>query len=251
MRLRPPAFALIRRASAPARTRAFTLLELLIVVGLIGVLAGGVSLALGDSSGRSLATAQQQLASLVGQARANAAIGQTETRLLFYGNPPPVGDATRFLRQVQLVRAVTPGSATTTWEPIGPALTLPRGIYLVPPTTAGFIAAGVAWPTNPAPRSTLGARINYTLVTRASDTAPPIPLIPIFGSSYWIEFLPNGSLRSDAALLAGQPYPKLAIATATLSATNSPLFNNPGAVRGLIIRPATGAVTYVNEAASF
>jgi len=218
---------------------------LLIVVGLIGVLVGGVSLALGDSSGRSLATAQQQLASLVGQARANAAIGQTETRLLFYGNPPPVGDATRFLRQVQLVRAVTPGSATTTWEPIGPALTLPRGIYLVPPTTAGFIAAGVVWPTNPAPRSTLNARINYTLVSGNA------PLIPIFGSSYWIEFLPNGSLRSDAALLVGQPYPKLAIATATLSATNSPLFNNPGAVRGLIIRPATGTVTYVNEAASF
>jgi prepilin-type N-terminal cleavage/methylation domain-containing protein len=249
MRLRPSAFALVRRAPVSARTRAFTLLELLIVVGLIGVLVGGVSLALGDSSGRSLATAQQQLASLVGQARANAAIGQTETRLLFYGNPPPVGDATRFLRQVQLVRAVPPGS--TTWEPIGPALTLPRGIYLVPPTTAGFIAAGVVWPTNPAPRSTLGARINYTLVTRTSDTAPSIPIIPAFGSAYWIEFLPNGSLRSDAALLAGQPYPKLAIATATLSATNSPLFNNPGAVRGLIIRPATGAVTYVNEAASF
>jgi prepilin-type N-terminal cleavage/methylation domain-containing protein len=245
MRLRPPAFAFARRASSAARIRAFTLLELLIVVGLIGVLVGGVSLALGDSSGRSLATAQQQLASLVGQARANAAIGQTETRLLFYGNPPPVGDATRFLRQVQLVRAVTPGSATTTWEPIGPALTLPRGIYLVPPTTAGFIAAGVVWPTNPAPRSTLNTRINYTLVSGNA------PLIPIFGSSYWIEFLPNGSLRSDAALLAGQPYPKLAIATAALSATNSPLFNNPGAVRGLIIRPATGAVTYVNEAASF
>ncbi|MSU53548.1 MAG: prepilin-type N-terminal cleavage/methylation domain-containing protein [Opitutaceae bacterium] len=245
MRLRPPAFTFIRRAPSTAGTRAFTLLELLIVVGLIGVLVGGVSLALGDSSGRSLATAQQQLASLVGQARANAAIGQTETRLLFYGNPPPVGEATRFLRQVQLVRALTPGSATTAWEPIGPALTLPRGIYLVPPTTAGFIAAGVVWPTNPAPRSTLNTRINYTLVSGNT------PLIPIFGSSYWIEFQPNGSLRSDAALLAGQPYPKLAIATATLSATNSPLFNNPGAVRGLIIRPATGAVTYVNEAASF
>ena len=244
MRLRPSVLALVRRASASVRTRAFTLLELLIVVGLIGVLVGGVSLALGDSSGRSLATAQQQLASLVGQARANAAIGQTETRLLFYGNPPPVGDATRFLRQVQLARAVTPGSATTTWEPIGPALTLPRGIYLVPPTTAGFIAAGVVWPTNPAPRSTLHDRQPYTLVSGNA------PLIPAFGLAYWIEFTPNGSLRSDIPL-AGQPYPKLAIATATLSATNSPLFNNPGAVRGLIIRPATGAVTYVNEAASF
>ena len=244
MRLRPPAFALARRAPASVCTRAFTLLELLIVVGLIGVLAGGVSLALGDSSGRSLATAQQQLASLVGQARANAAIGQTETRLLFYGVRPPLGDAARFLRQVQLVRAVVPGSATT-WEPVGPALTLPRGIYIVPPVITGFLATGVIWPTNPAPRSTLNSIAPFTL------TVNNTPLIPAFGTSYWIEFLPNGSLRSDAQLLGGQPYPKLVVATASPSATNLPLFNNPGAVRGLIIRPATGAVTYVNEAASF
>ena len=41
MRLRPSVLALVRRASASVRTRAFTLLELLIVVGLIGVLVGG------------------------------------------------------------------------------------------------------------------------------------------------------------------------------------------------------------------
>ena len=244
MRLRPPALTSIRRAPSTAGTRAFTLLELLIVVGLIGVLVGGVSLALGDSSGRSLATAQQQLASLVGQARANAAIGQTETRLLFYGVRPPLGDAARFLRQVQLVRAVVPGSATT-WEPVGPALTLPRGIYIVPPVITGFLANGVIWPTNPAPRSTLNSIAPFTL------TVNNTPLIPAFGTSYWIEFLPNGSLRADTQLLGGQPYPKLVVATASPSATNLPLFNNPGAVRGLIIRPATGAVTYVNEAASF
>ncbi len=233
--------------SRPARgpRRAFTLLELLIVVGLIALLAGGIGLALGDSSGRSLATAQQQLAALVGQARATAAVGQTETRLLFYGVSPPLGDATRFLRQVQLVRAVAPGSAATTWEPVGPALTLPRGIFVVPPVTTGLTAAGVIWPLTPAPRSTLNAVLAHTL------TVGGLPLTPAFGASYWLEFSPNGSLNSTAATLGGQPYPKLAVATASPSATNVPLFNNPGAVRGLLIRPATAAVTYVNDAASF
>ena len=240
-----PAFASMSAGSGRSRAGAFTLLELLIVVGLIGLLAAGIGLSLGDSSGRSLATAQQQLASLVGQARATAAVGQTETRLLIYGVQPPLGDASRFLRQIQLVRAVVPGSATTTWEPVGPALTLPRGIYIVPPVITGFLAAGVIWPTNPAPRSTLNPIAPFTL------TVNNTPLIPAFGTSYWIEFLPNGALRSDAQLLGGQPYPKLVVATATPSATNLPLFNNSGAVRGLIIRPATAAVTYVNEAASF
>ncbi|MBC7366066.1 MAG: hypothetical protein H7343_04515 [Undibacterium sp.] len=227
--------------SAPAR--AFTLIELLVVVGLIVLVVGSLGFALGDSSGRSLATAQQQLASLVGQARATAAVGQTETRLLIYGSPPPLGDAGRFLRQIQLVRATPPGS--TTWEPVGPALTLPRGIYLVPPSTAGFLATRVVWPANPAPRSTLNPVFNYTLTVNAT------PLAPAFGPAYWLAFFPNGSLDATTALLAGQPYPKLVIATATPSATNTPLFNNPGAVRGLLIRPATAAVTFVNDAASF
>lgn len=215
--------------------RAFTLIELMMVVAIIAVLAAGLALALGDTGGNSLATGQTTLAGLVNTARAQAAVNQTETRLLIYGTRPPAQDAAeKFLRLLQVVRAEPAGSGR--WVAVGSAVPLPRGIFVVPPSTAGFLAAGVTWPANPPLLSTLGGPLSH-----AQPTGTP------FGTAlaYYIEFKADGTITQ----VGTQQYARLLVATATNGPTG-PLFNNNAAVRGLLIRPS-GAVTFVNDATNF
>lgn len=216
--------------------RAFTLIELMVVIGLIVLLVGGLSLALNDPGTSSLAASQNTLSSLVSTARAQAAVRQTEARLLIYTTRPPVGDAAKFLRYARVVVAATPGATAPNnqWLPIGPAVYLPGGTYVVPASTTGFLAAGVIWPTAPpAPLSTLGAAARHVI---ASD--PPTAAADTY---LWLQFSPDGTVDPPAA--------KIAVATAG-TANSLPQFNNAAAVRGLTFR-ASGAVTRVNDAAGF
>ena len=217
--------------------RGFTLIELMIVIGLIIVLVGGLSLSLGDTAGNSLGSAQNLVASLVGTARAQAAVNQTEARVVIYAARPPSGDSEKYLRLLQVFYNNTPGAARPTWAPVGNAVYLPRGVYVVPTLTAGLVATGVVWPTNPQP-------VSKTLGTDVSPSQ--LAGTPFFGATsvFYIEFQADGSIKPVSA-----PYTQLAVATGTV-ANNLPAFNNPGAVRGIIIRPS-GAVSFVNDASSF
>ena len=216
--------------------RAFTLIELMMVVGLIALLVTLLGLSLGDKGGNSLASAQKMLGSLVGSARAQAAVTQAEARILVYGTQPPSGDAEKFLRMLRVVVAETPGATSTRWRSVGAPVFLPRGVYVVPNPPTRFVASGVIWPVNPTPVSTLLPAQVYAIVNEP----------PGNDSYYAIEWKPDGTVNTT---LGNQPYAKLAVATASLS-NNLPAFNNAGAIRGLLIR-ASGAITFVNDAASF
>jgi len=216
-------------------TRAFTLIELMIVVGVIVLLLGGFGFALRDNAGSALTSAQNSLGALVGQARAQAAVNQTEARLAVFAVRPPAGELEKYLRLLQVFIASPQGS--NTWVPVGSPVYLPRGVYFVPPTTTGLLATGVTWPTNPAPIS-----------NAASGTLPGQPTgTPFFGATaiFYVEFKADGSLNPPA-----NPYIKLVLTTGGGGANNLPAFNNPSAVRGLLLRPS-GAIAYVNEANGF
>ena len=209
----------------------------MIVIGLIILLVSGLSLSLGDTAGNSLSSAQNLVATVVGAARAQAAVNQTEARVVVYATRPPSGDADKYLRLLQVFVANPEGS--NTWQPVGSPVYLPRGVYVVPTATAGLLSTGVVWPSNPQPVSkTLGT---FALTVQPTGTAFAGAL-----TVFYLEFEPDGSIKSPPAVA---PYTQLAVATATVT-NNLPTFNNPGAVRGVIIRP-NGAVTYVNDAASF
>jgi len=62
--------ACLQGANSRRRVSAFTLIELLIVVGLIALLVGAVGMALGGTGSTALASAQNSVASLAGTARA-------------------------------------------------------------------------------------------------------------------------------------------------------------------------------------
>ena len=228
-----------RLRRAPRGACAFTLIELMMVVALIALLVGAFGLSLGDTGGNSLASAQKALGSLVGAARAQSAVNQTEARLVVYATRPPSGDSDKYLRLLQVFRNDPFGS--TTWVAVGSPTYLPRGVYLVPTSTTGLLASGVTWPANPAPLSSLNSGFSLNAASAPVGTA-------FNGATlFWLGFNPDGSISGTVSVT---PYAKLVLATGALSATNLPAFNNAGAVRGVLVRP-TGAVSYVNDAASF
>jgi hypothetical protein len=223
------------KASDVSGARAFTLIELMIVLALISVLAGAFSFALRDNAGSALTSAQNTLATMVGQARAQAAVNQTEARLVVHAVRPPSGDATKYLRMMQVFIASPQGSKT--WVAVGNAVYLPRGVFLVPSSVSGLLASGVTWPANPAPLSSFG-----------SDGSPGQPAGTAFNGAnavFYIQFSADGTVTPTA-----NPYLKLVLTTGGLSSANIPAFNNAAALRGLIIRP-NGAVSYVNAPTDF
>ncbi len=230
-----PSFERTRNALIASR-RAFTLIELLVVIGLIVILVGGIGFSLGDTGGSSLASAQNTLASLCGAARAQAALHQTDARVVIYATRPPTGDAQKYLRLLQVMRRAD-NSATEVWLPVGDPVFLPRGVYVVPSSVTGLVGPGVSWPTNP------------PLLSGVADAGSPNqPAGSAFdGASrvHYVEFKGDGSVTQPA----GQPYVRLVVATAAV-ANNLPQFNNPGAVRGVLLR-GSGAVSFVHDANSF
>jgi hypothetical protein len=216
--------------------RGFTLIEMMSVIGLIVIVIAGVGFALRDNAGSSLAGAQNMLGSLVGQARAQAAVNQTESRLMVYATRPTAGDPEKYLRLMQVFIASPQGS--TTWTPVGDPVYLPRGVYFVPTTTTGLVASGVTWSTNPAP-------VSSPIGTGSNPGQPVGTAFNGASTVFFVEFKADGSLNPPA-----NPYIKLAVTTGGLSSANLPAFNNAFAVRGVLIRP-NGAVSYVNDATGF
>ncbi|MBL9201855.1 MAG: hypothetical protein JNL39_15195, partial [Opitutaceae bacterium] len=127
---------------------------------------------------------------------------------------------------------------TTTWVSASSAVSLPRGISIVPPNVSGLLAANVVWSSsNPTLLSTLGGPFN---------PAQPVGTPFAGGTAFFIEFRADGTVVQ----VGTQPFARLLVATAAISPANLPQFNNAAAVRGLVIRPS-GAVTFVNDATSF
>lgn len=214
------------------RSGGFSLIEIMSVLAVIIILIGAVGFALRDNAGSSLTSAQNTLGSLIGQARAQAAVNQTEARLMIYGVR---GSDERYLRLLQVFIASPQGS--TTWAPVGSPVYLPRGVYLVPPTTTGLLATGVTWLTNPAPVSTFGTGPNPNQLTGTAFNGA--------NTVFFVEFKADGSINPTP-----NPYIKLAVTTGAIGTNSLPAFNNQFAVRGILIRP-NGAVSYVNSADGF
>lgn len=110
--------------------RAFTLVELLVVIGLIAVLAGGIGLTFsGGDKANALHGAQGTLQSLASAARGQAALAGRDAALLVNVDDGENFDSERFLRT--FIVAIR-NSDDTAWEVVGDEVALPSGIYLVP-----------------------------------------------------------------------------------------------------------------------
>jgi prepilin-type N-terminal cleavage/methylation domain-containing protein len=242
--------------AAGGAAAAFTLVEVLVVIGVIGILLGAIALGLSGrgSDGVALANAQSVLSGLVGTARAQAALHQTNARLVVYAQMPPgaTADASKYLRTLQVVRQETNAAGQNVWVAAGDPVTLPAPICVVPPPPVPQshlrLPTGQNWVNNPAqgPVST-GLVTQNAGFAYAGQSGRPANLY--FGRQgngriHYLEFGPDGRIVST-----GNPT-KIALAPAVLSGNALPQFYSANTVRGLIIR-RTGAVSLVNSATGF
>lgn len=253
--LRPPVPILRRRDRRG--TPAFTLIELLIVMGVMIVLVGGFALAIAGRGGEgaALANAQSLVAGLVGTTRAQAALHQTNARLVIYAQMPPAANAdvaAKYLRALQVVRQETLANGSTVWVAVGDPVTLPAPICVVPPAPvpANHLRAGVAWNNNvamgPVSTLTIATGFNY----RGQVTATANQFFGVQGANgriLYLEMDHTGAVVSPAP--SANPV-KIALTTAVLGGNALPQFNNATGVRGVVVR-RSGAISLVDNSTGF
>lgn len=119
----------------------FTLVEMLAVIGIIGVLGVAIGVALSGSGGSvaSLGNAQRMVSSMFQAARTNAVMKGQDTAVIIYkagggvAGSPGKSDPEKYLRFIGIVYK-DPDS--NQWEPLNRGTYLPKGIYFVPPAGA-------------------------------------------------------------------------------------------------------------------
>lgn len=250
-----------RRPRSPRRpgcapSRAFTLLEILVVIGVMVLLAGVGAMALAGrgSSGAALANAQSIVAGLVASARAQAALHQTFARVIVHAQMPPAAnalDADLYLRTLQVIRRETLPTGAVVWVAAGTPVTLPTPICVVPPAPVptNHLRSGVSWNNNTAtgPVSSLITVTGFSY--RGQLNASVTQFFDRQGQSgriHYLEFGPDGTVVSNTT---GNPT-KIALTTAILGGNVLPAFDSASTVRGLFVR-RNGAVALVDSATSF
>jgi prepilin-type N-terminal cleavage/methylation domain-containing protein len=189
--------------------RGFTLIEVLVVVALVVVFAGGLGLAW-RGSGRAvgLQTGQATLAGLVAAARGTAATTGRNAAVLALAHSALPGEGLR--------RLVVAGrnADDTAWVPVDDWVELPAGVALLPPQVPAGAATRVGddW---------TGLR-SHALST-ATELCDDVPC-------HVLAFTPRGTVMGLGGALIVAP------ATALPAGEGAPLrYEQPEAVRGIIV----------------
>lgn len=223
-------------AAAAARRRGFTLLELLVVVGLIAGLSFALLAGLsGGGKGMALQAAQTTVANLVTVARTRAVASGRSARLLFHAD---ARSGPRYRRWIVLQEETDAGDWATRDFSV-----LPEGVFVLPhrgQIPAGLYASGVAW------TDAAGEPLESSVLF-----APPVSVaVEGDGPEAWnaLTFTAAGTIAGSGHLVLapGRQRPPGAV-----PAGEAPVqLEQPEAVRGLALS-AYGLPRMVNERAGF
>ncbi len=217
--------------------KAFTLLELLVVIGLIGALAFFVAGSLGGSSkSAALQSAQATLANLVTVARTRAIASGKGTRLIINDNP---ANKPAYRRRLVLVEESGAG-----WNVLH-AVMLPAGVYLLSRDThvlPGAFPVATDWRTADGQKALGSSCLDTTWLSFAYESA-------VQENWEYAGFTPRGTMETNAGALILATGRNLS--AAEVSAGRSPVeMNVPGNVRGMQLS-TYGVPRLVNDRTGF
>ena len=226
------------------RWRAFTLLELLVVIGLIAALSffliGGLG---GGSKSAALQSAQVTMANLVSAARTKAQAGGGSARLLINIDPVNTDDPPRFLRYIAIQV-----QAAGAWQPTPVVeIYLPDSIYIVPGNftsiPVGLFSTGTATPwikTDGSPLRSTALRSNQILPLAINS--------PVAEQWVSVNFASPGTTAQSGDIILAIGHRR---APGSYAEGDSPIeLENPETVRGLSLS-TYGLPALINDRASF
>lgn len=145
-------------------TTAFTLVEMLAVIAIIGILGAGIGIALSgnSSSTAALSNAQRMVASMFQAARTNAIMKGQETAVIIYQDGDFSSASIDQEKALRFIGIVTREGVGSPWKPLNRGSYLPKGIYFVPPKV--FFDGGESSYNSASPLS-----IAFPITTGAAD----------------------------------------------------------------------------------
>lgn len=158
--------------------RAFTLVELLVVISIILLASSVIFLGSGGGDGAKLSSSQRIVSGIAQGARGQAILKNADARLIIYSETNTSGDPEKFLRYFGIVYKGVDASGTEGWIAATQGTYLPEGIYFNP-----SLSSNNGWPSG----ST--QRLNFPRITAQAGGAGE--------EYYYYEFTSNGNIASD------------------------------------------------------
>lgn len=176
--------------------KGFTLVELLVVIMIIMMLSGIIVVAIQPTESQNLASAQRTLQGLIQSARTTAVMRNTPTRIIIYAEvPASMLESEKLSKSYRFMGVVAWDAADNAWKPVNRGVSLPNGIYFIPPGAPTSSSSTSAYYAGTLPAAALESKDGSGTLTAVQFN------FPSEGSPnenyYYVEFDSTGLLSSS------------------------------------------------------
>ncbi len=216
----------------------FTLIEMLVVLGIIGLLSVGISMLQNSDPEQAIYSAQRSLMTSFYEARLAAITRQTDVRVIIYKGP----DETRKLRQVGIIyRVKNEDGLDLGWVALNSGFIMPRNTFFVPSASdfSSFVKVGKNVSASEVFKSTFNNVYSGAYNIVGMDTFPSVtPITVSEGNGDWFAY----QFSSDGMSL--NPGAQVMLAMGHLDADDYYVIENPYSQLGFVIRRIGNTVAF-------